>query len=50
DVNVGADQGQERHQQQMNDEDTTIFAARESSAFQSNITTNYSEHWLNTQA
>ncbi|ODX27457.1 flagellar hook-length control protein FliK [Vibrio parahaemolyticus] len=49
DVNVGADQGQERHQQQMNDEDTTIFAARESSAFQSN-TTNYSEHWLNTQA
>lgn len=50
DVNVGADQGQERHQQQMNDEDTTIFAARESSAFQSNTTTNYSEHWLNTQA
>ncbi|TOQ65785.1 flagellar hook-length control protein FliK [Vibrio parahaemolyticus] len=49
DVNVGADQGQERHQQQMNDEDTTIFAAREFSAFQSN-TTNYSEHWLNTQA
>ncbi|TOF82594.1 flagellar hook-length control protein FliK [Vibrio parahaemolyticus] len=50
DVNVGADQGQEHHQQQMNDEDTTIFAARESSAFQSNTTTNYSEHWLNTQA
>ncbi|ELP2674179.1 flagellar hook-length control protein FliK [Vibrio parahaemolyticus] len=50
DVNVGADQGQERHQQQMNDEDTTIFAARESSAFQSNTATNYSEHWLNTQA
>ncbi len=50
DVNVGADQGQERHQQQMNDGDTTIFAARESSAFQSNTTTNYSEHWLNTQA
>lgn len=50
DVNVGADQGQDRHQQQMNDEDTTIFAARESSAFQSNTTTNYSEHWLNTQA
>ncbi|MBM4865147.1 flagellar hook-length control protein FliK [Vibrio parahaemolyticus] len=50
DVNVGADQGQERHQQQMNDEDTTIFAAHESSAFQSNTTTNYSEHWLNTQA
>lgn len=50
DVNVGADQGQERHQQQVNDEDTTIFAARESSAFQSNTTTNYSEHWLNTQA
>ncbi|PFG58488.1 flagellar hook-length control protein FliK [Vibrio sp. ES.051] len=50
DVNVGSDQGQERHQPHTNEEDTTIFAARESSAFSSNKTTNYSEHWLSTQA
>ncbi|YCO01442.1 flagellar hook-length control protein FliK [Vibrio sp. VNB-15] len=50
DVNVGSDQGQDRHDHESPQEDTTIFAARESGTFQSNTTTNYSEHWLNTQA
>ena len=51
DVNVGSDQGQERHAHDGNQEEASIFAARESSTFQSNTTTtNYSEHWLNTQA
>ncbi|WP_045462490.1 flagellar hook-length control protein FliK [Vibrio hyugaensis] len=50
DVNVGSDQGQDSHDHESPQEDTTIFAARESGTFQSNTTTNYSEHWLNTQA
>ncbi|MGR2669311.1 flagellar hook-length control protein FliK [Vibrio campbellii] len=50
DVNVGSDQGQERHSHDGSQEETTVFAARETNAFQSNTTTNYSEHWLNTQA
>ncbi len=50
DVNVGSDQGQDRHDHESPQEDTTIFSARESGTFQSNTTTNYSEHWLNTQA
>ncbi|MFZ3504321.1 flagellar hook-length control protein FliK [Vibrio harveyi] len=50
DVNVGSDQGQERHAHDGNQEEASIFAARESNTFQSNTTTNYSEHWLNTQA
>ncbi|WP_045396496.1 flagellar hook-length control protein FliK [Vibrio campbellii] len=49
DVNVGSDQGQERHSHDGSQEEATVFAARETNAFQSN-TTNYSEHWLNTQA
>ncbi len=49
DVNVGSDQSQSRNDQHTNEEDATIFAARESGAFQT-TTTNYSEHWLNTQA
>ena len=49
DVNVGSDQGQERHAHDGSQEEATVFAARETNAFQSN-TTNYSEHWLNTQA
>ncbi|MFQ0976508.1 flagellar hook-length control protein FliK [Vibrio campbellii] len=50
DVNVGSDQGQERHSHDGSQEEATVFAARETNAFQSNTTTNYSEHWLNTQA
>jgi flagellar hook-length control protein FliK len=50
DVNVGSDQGQERHAHDGSQEEATVFAARETNAFQSNTTTNYSEHWLNTQA
>ncbi|OPH52792.1 flagellar hook-length control protein FliK [Vibrio campbellii] len=50
DVNVGSDQGQERHSHEGSQEEATVFAARETNAFQSNTTTNYSEHWLNTQA
>ncbi|MED5503243.1 MAG: flagellar hook-length control protein FliK, partial [Pseudomonadota bacterium] len=49
DVNVGSDQGQERHSHDGPQEEATVFAARDTNAFQSN-TTNYSEHWLNTQA
>ena len=49
DVNVGSDQGQERHSHDGSQEEATVFAARDTNAFQSN-TTNYSEHWLNTQA
>ncbi|UTZ24125.1 flagellar hook-length control protein FliK [Vibrio campbellii] len=49
DVNVGSDRGQERHSHDGSQEEATVFAARETNAFQSN-TTNYSEHWLNTQA
>ena len=49
DVNVGSDQGQERHSHDGSQEEATVFAARETNAFKSN-TTNYSEHWLNTQA
>ena len=49
DVNVGSDQGQERHSHEGSQEEATVFAARDTNAFQSN-TTNYSEHWLNTQA
>ncbi len=50
DVNVGSDQGQERHAHDGSQEEATVFAARDTNAFQSNTTTNYSEHWLNTQA
>lgn len=52
DVNVGSDQGQERqgYSDENQQEDPTIFSARESNAFQANTTTNESEHWLNTQA
>lgn len=50
DVNIGSDQGQERHNHDKTEEETTIFAARESSVFQTDSTTHYSEHWLNTQA
>lgn len=52
DVNVGSGQGQERqgYSDENQQEDPTIFSARESNAFQANTTTNESEHWLNTQA
>lgn len=50
DVNVGSDQGQERQAHDGAQEEANIFAARETSAFQTHTTTNYSEHWLNTQA
>ncbi|MEO0889225.1 MAG: flagellar hook-length control protein FliK, partial [Pseudomonadota bacterium] len=50
DVNVGSDQGQERHSHEGSQEEATVFAARETNAFQTHTTTNYSEHWLNTQA
>ncbi|MGR5548479.1 flagellar hook-length control protein FliK [Vibrio sp. DNB22_12_1] len=49
DVNVGSDQGQERHSHDGTQEEANVFTARETNAFKSN-TTNYSEHWLNTQA
>ncbi|MGR5236467.1 flagellar hook-length control protein FliK [Vibrio alfacsensis] len=49
DVNIGSEQGQERHNHDHQEDENTIFAAREPSESQSN-TTNYSEHWLNTQA
>ncbi|CAE6945533.1 Flagellar hook-length control protein FliK [Vibrio sp. B1ASS3] len=49
DVNVGSDQGQERQAHDGAQEEANIFAARETNAFQTH-TTNYSEHWLNTQA
>nr|WP_272165177.1 flagellar hook-length control protein FliK [Vibrio diabolicus] len=49
DVNVGSDQSQSRNDQQTNEEDATIFAERESGVFATD-TTNYSEHWLSTQA
>lgn len=49
DVNVGTDQGQERQAHDSAQEEANIFAARETNAFQTH-TTNYSEHWLNTQA
>lgn len=50
DVNVGSGQGQERQAHDGAQEETNIFAARETNAFQTHTTTNYSEHWLNTQA
>ncbi|MDK9780359.1 flagellar hook-length control protein FliK [Vibrio sp. B172a] len=50
DVNVGSDQGQERQAHDGAPEEANIFAARETNAFQTHTTTNYSEHWLNTQA
>ncbi|EPE2681840.1 flagellar hook-length control protein FliK [Vibrio alginolyticus] len=50
DVNVGSDQNQGRNDPHANEEDANIFAARESGAFQTTTTTNYSEHWLSTQA
>ncbi|WP_061009624.1 flagellar hook-length control protein FliK [Vibrio sp. CUB2] len=50
DVNVGSDQGQERQAHDGAQEEANIFAARETNAFQTHTTTNYSEHWLNTQA
>ncbi|KIF50180.1 flagellar hook-length control protein FliK [Vibrio owensii 47666-1] len=50
DVNVGSDQGQERQAHDGAQEEANIFAARETKAFQTHTTTNYSEHWLNTQA
>lgn len=50
DVNVGSDQGQERQAHDGAHEEANIFAARETNAFQTHTTTNYSEHWLNTQA
>ncbi|AQW59863.1 flagellar hook-length control protein FliK [Vibrio owensii] len=50
DVNVGSDQGQERQAHEGAQEETNIFAARDTNAFQTHTTTNYSEHWLNTQA
>lgn len=50
DVNVGSDQGQERQAHDGVQEEANIFAARETNAFQTHTTTNYSEHWLNTQA
>lgn len=50
DVNVGSDQSQERQAHDGAQEEANIFAARETNAFQTHTTTNYSEHWLNTQA
>ncbi|MFM2655972.1 flagellar hook-length control protein FliK [Vibrio owensii] len=50
DVNVGSDQGQGRQAHDGAQEEANIFAARETNAFQTHTTTNYSEHWLNTQA
>ncbi|KIF51641.1 flagellar hook-length control protein FliK [Vibrio owensii] len=50
DVNVGSDQGQERQAHDGAQEEANIFTARETNAFQTHTTTNYSEHWLNTQA
>lgn len=50
DVNVGSDQGQKRQAHDGAQEEENIFAARETNAFQTHTTTNYSEHWLNTQA
>lgn len=50
DVNVSSDQGQERQAHDGAQEEANIFAARETNAFQTHTTTNYSEHWLNTQA
>lgn len=50
DVNVGSDQGQERQAHEGAQEETNIFVARDTNAFQTHTTTNYSEHWLNTQA
>ncbi|MHA2706462.1 flagellar hook-length control protein FliK [Vibrio owensii] len=50
DVNVGSGQGQERQAHDGAPEEANIFAARETNAFQTHTTTNYSEHWLNTQA
>ncbi|MEF1214396.1 flagellar hook-length control protein FliK, partial [Vibrio alginolyticus] len=49
-VNVGSDQNQGRNDPHANEEDANIFAARESGEFQTTTTTNYSEHWLSTQA
>ncbi|UUM32303.1 flagellar hook-length control protein FliK [Vibrio japonicus] len=50
DVNVGSDQGQRHQSPQQADEDVIIFANREFAARQTQSTTDYSEHWLNTQA
>ncbi|MDF2152607.1 flagellar hook-length control protein FliK [Vibrio sp. CAU 1672] len=50
DVNVGSEQGQQHQSQQPIDEESTIFASREFATSETQSTSNYSEHWLNTQA
>lgn len=50
DVNVGSDQGQQSHAEQTTDDEMTIFASRDVAPSETPSTTQYSEHWLNTQA